>query len=297
MALFLINSISAEGKGPSTRARESKKYNLSICALFKNEARCLKEWIEYHLLVGVDHFYLYNNGSKDRFFDILNPYIKKGVVSLVNWPSLPGCSEDDPNCLWVLSTQIAAYENATNFRAVNETKWLVILDVNEFLVPTEAGKLTEVLEKYKEYPGIMMPMDFYDASKTDALPRRKLLVETVELVGPQLNPPREVAKTIFKPEFCAGFTWPPYKCLFKTKQGPVRLKKHELRINRYVNRFKGHIGPGKLREKLDVDNRLLSEEEMSELFAEDYEIADQERIIHRFIPQLLKKLGYEMWDF
>lgn len=35
-----------------------KLYYLSVCAIFKNEGPILKEWIEYHLLVGVDHFFL-----------------------------------------------------------------------------------------------------------------------------------------------------------------------------------------------------------------------------------------------
>ena len=47
----------------------NKKYNLSICAIFKNEAKYLKEWIEYHRIFGVDHFYLYNIGSRDSFLD------------------------------------------------------------------------------------------------------------------------------------------------------------------------------------------------------------------------------------
>jgi hypothetical protein len=197
----------------------------------------------------------------------------------------------------VLSTLISAYENAINVKALHETKWLVFIDVNEFLVPTKADKLTEILERYNDYPGIAMPTDFYDAAKVDALPKRRLLIETVELVGPQQNPPKEVTKTIFKPDLCAGFTWPPYKCHFKNKQKPVSLNKDELRINRYLNRFKGYLGAGRLREKLDVDNRMLSEKEMDDLLKEDYEIIDQERVIHRFIPKLLKKLGYETWDF
>ena len=44
----------------SPQNHSTKKHQLSICAIFKNEAKFLKEWIEYHRLVGVDHFYLYD---------------------------------------------------------------------------------------------------------------------------------------------------------------------------------------------------------------------------------------------
>ena len=43
--------------------RPAKKHFLSVCAIFKNEGRFLKEWLDYYLLAGVDHFYLYDNGS------------------------------------------------------------------------------------------------------------------------------------------------------------------------------------------------------------------------------------------
>ena len=33
---------------------------LSICAIYRDEAPYLVEWIEFHRLVGVEHFYLYD---------------------------------------------------------------------------------------------------------------------------------------------------------------------------------------------------------------------------------------------
>ncbi|KIC71464.1 hypothetical protein DB44_DM00010, partial [Candidatus Protochlamydia amoebophila] len=42
--LFIINTC------------EGYIYDLSVCAIFKNEAPYLKEWIEYHRLIGVKHF-------------------------------------------------------------------------------------------------------------------------------------------------------------------------------------------------------------------------------------------------
>ena len=37
-----------------------KKYNVAVCTIFKNEAPYLKEWIEFNLIAGIEHFYLYN---------------------------------------------------------------------------------------------------------------------------------------------------------------------------------------------------------------------------------------------
>ena len=52
-------------------------YDLTITAIFKNEGHYLKEWLDYHLLAGVEHFYLYNNDSTDNYKEVLAPYIEK----------------------------------------------------------------------------------------------------------------------------------------------------------------------------------------------------------------------------
>lgn len=61
-----------------TRDKRRCAYSLSVCSIFKNEAPYLREWIEYHLIVGIEHFYLYNNNSEDNFEEVLRPYIEKG---------------------------------------------------------------------------------------------------------------------------------------------------------------------------------------------------------------------------
>ena len=45
---------------------ESCRYDLTIAAVFQNEAPYLKEWIEFHKLVGVEHFLLVDNESTDH---------------------------------------------------------------------------------------------------------------------------------------------------------------------------------------------------------------------------------------
>lgn len=38
--------------------------------MFYNEAKFLKEWLDYHLVIGVGHFYLYNNNSTDDYMPV-----------------------------------------------------------------------------------------------------------------------------------------------------------------------------------------------------------------------------------
>ena len=55
----------------------SYQYDITVGAIFQNEAPYLKEWIDYHKSVGVDHFVLYNHFSKDNYEEVLYPYINK----------------------------------------------------------------------------------------------------------------------------------------------------------------------------------------------------------------------------
>ena len=95
------------------------KYKVCICAIFRDEALYLKEWITYQKIIGVEHFYLYNNFSEDNYLEILKPYITKNEVTLIDWNIPQG--------------QMAAYEHCVkNFSS--DTKWLGFIDLDEFVV-------------------------------------------------------------------------------------------------------------------------------------------------------------------
>lgn len=63
-------------------SKDEKKHFLSIISIFKNEADVMKEWIEHHLLQGVDKFILIDNGSTDKFMEVLKPFIEDNIVTL-----------------------------------------------------------------------------------------------------------------------------------------------------------------------------------------------------------------------
>lgn len=274
-----------------------KKYAISICSFFKNEAKYLREWIEYHTLIGVDHFYLYDNGSRDRSFEVLLPFIKKGLVTCVYWPDrMPYHQEENEEGLssWALSTKLPAYENAVKYQALDETEWLIPLDVDEYLVPVRANCLNDVLKHYQKHSGLELKSYFFDGSQTELFPRKELLISSVGLTRKPLEKAQKIiTKTLFKPKDQVGFTWPPYQCVFKKDCSVPIIHQNELRINKYVNRYKGVLHFDKKKEKLRVDSRLLYESEICELLEIGFEIEDQEKAISRFEPELRKRMGLE----
>lgn len=273
-------------------AAEAKKFNLSVCAIFKNESPYLKEWIEYHRLVGVDHFYLYNNGSLDPFRKVLHPYIKQKVLTLIDWPDNLGPMVDDGSA-WSLSTQLSAYENALKRTALGKTKWLIFLDIDEFLVTPGAEGMKEILAKYDDFPGITLASEYYDASHKGSLPQKRLVIESLDITAPpKLNLYRSVQKTILKPDLCVSFLWPPYQCNFKDGAKAAKAGKHSVRVNRYENRMKFQRIDN-MKKPLLLDSRILTDEELSEYLKKGYEVEDRERSAYRFVPDLYKKMGFQ----
>lgn len=133
LAMFYRISMSLINNKPS-----EKRYNVSICAIFKNEAKYLKEWIEYHRIVGIDHFYLYNNNSEDYYFEVLNPYINSGIVTLVDWPQN--------------HKQMECYMDCIKKRK-DESKWIGFIDIDEFVVPKSTHNVYDFLAKYEKNCG------------------------------------------------------------------------------------------------------------------------------------------------
>lgn len=117
------------------------RYMFAICAIFRNEARYMREWIEYHLLIGVDHIFLYNNFSTDDFMPILQPYIEKGVVTLTEWPHEHGQMECYMHC-------------SANFG--KSCRWIAFIDLDEYICPHEATDIKEWIKRYEKYPGVIL---------------------------------------------------------------------------------------------------------------------------------------------
>lgn len=136
--LDLINCLRMTGRYVPGK---TKKYKVSICAIFKNEAKYLREWIEFHLLVGVDHFYLYNNFSDDNYLDVLAPYIESGLVSLFDW-SIP-------------QGQMKAYKDCLE-RYRDESLWIGMIDIDEFVVPVKFNSIYEFLSQYDHKYGSIL---------------------------------------------------------------------------------------------------------------------------------------------
>jgi hypothetical protein len=108
--------------------------------MFRNEANYLKEWIEYHRMLGVEHFLLYNDRSVDHWAEVLEPYINSNLVEVIDWHAPPG-TPIFPG--W----QTGAYQDGLR-RSKGNTKWLAFIDVDEFILPKKNGTILACLNQF-----------------------------------------------------------------------------------------------------------------------------------------------------
>ncbi|MEA2154219.1 MAG: hypothetical protein QOE11_359 [Solirubrobacteraceae bacterium] len=115
---------------------------LSIGAIFRDEGEYLREWIDFHLGVGVEHFYLYDNDSADEPETLLAPYVAAGLVTLYQAPGPVA--------------QMRAYAHCAAAHA-GASRWIAFVDVDEFLfAPEPDADLRDVLAAYEAHPALVV---------------------------------------------------------------------------------------------------------------------------------------------
>jgi hypothetical protein len=116
-------------------------YYLVSATIFKNEILYIGEWLEYHLLVGIEKFFLYDNDSDDGPISILCPYIQSGLVNYTLWPGL------------VQQLPVYAFAIA-HLRPISF--WVAFIDVDEFLVPVWHSTIPPILRHFDDSAGLEM---------------------------------------------------------------------------------------------------------------------------------------------
>ena len=125
----------------------SSKPYLSVCSMYRDHAGYLREWIEFHRLVGVERFFLFDNESSDDHLEVLRPYIADGSVVLHQWRTPESVERGVP---WGL---IAAFDECLE-RHRHDSRWIAFIDIDEFLFAPDGVSMPEVLAGYEQYPGV-----------------------------------------------------------------------------------------------------------------------------------------------
>ena len=107
----------------------------ALVAIGRGENRYAREWVSWHLDVGFDHIYIFDNNrlGEERFVDVLKDYIDLELVTV-----------------WDYHDKVARQKQAYNkaYRHLrDEYDWIAFFDFDEFLVMQNGNEMESMLAK------------------------------------------------------------------------------------------------------------------------------------------------------
>jgi len=193
------------------------KHYLSVGAIFRNEERFLKEWIEYHHMLGVDHFYLLNHFSDDNYKQVLAPYIESGLVELSDW------TEETSDQKAFKNMQCRAYGDLIE-KTKKETAWLAIIDIDEFIALKHGNSIPKFLKEYEQYGGIGINWQLFGTAGVQRISESETLIGSLIKRAPKDFDANRFVKTICRPKRVRKMAQPHF-CKYKFPFGHVTEQK------------------------------------------------------------------------
>lgn len=169
-------------------------YEITIVAITKSDHIYLQEWIEYHQLIGVDHFCIYDNNEGNETALVLEPYIKSGLVDYVSWPNLW------PELDFFKGCQHYAYQDGLE-KCRENTIWTAFIDTDEFIVPNIYTDLRETLmREFIDKPLIYVNWRRFGTGGQTIYPSGNIL-STLTRCSPRDHTQNIPGKTIAQPAY------------------------------------------------------------------------------------------------
>ncbi len=111
----------------------------AVCAMVRDEPD-LREWVAYHLAIGFEHVYLYDNESKMPVSVVLRDFVAAGKVSTY---LVRGKKQQ----------VITVFPDVLR-RAESQFRWVAFIDADEFILPHDTDDINVFLSDYEKHPGL-----------------------------------------------------------------------------------------------------------------------------------------------
>ena len=276
---------------PILRRQAELRGYLAAVVIVKDEGPYLREWLEFHRLVGVEHIYLYDNGSSDNSEEVLSHFLGINYVTRIPWSSF----------VRDVSQQRLAYAHAlSNFGPA--WRWMALIDSDEFLFPTEADGLPSVLTEYEHLPALAVYWRTFGFSGHEKRPSG-LVIENFTMRAPfppepGVKPSLLKFKTIVDPSRTSAVLTPHVVKLENgligayTEDGASTADRNrhasngQLRINHYYTKSKEELEHKLARGSgagMPMDDRRKIISKRIALIEKDL---IEDKTIQRFLPEL-----------
>lgn len=128
----------------------------AVCAIIYNEHENLKEWVDYHLNIGFDYIYLFEDYGSDSHRNIVQDNDR---VILSNLKDFCIANTNSSKKQRMLYTKFL-----TVHKKLADIDWIAFIDIDEFIVFDEGYNLSKLLDEFKMYPSIILCWKNYNAS-------------------------------------------------------------------------------------------------------------------------------------
>jgi glycosyltransferase involved in cell wall biosynthesis len=111
---------------------------VAVCAILRNEADYIEEWLAFHTLQGVDRIILYDNNSTDDTCQRATSFAKHVALQIVHWPNFAD---------GFYRTQLLAYFDGAR-RLAGLADFVAFIDIDEFMFAADYRPLGQVLAHF-----------------------------------------------------------------------------------------------------------------------------------------------------
>ena len=164
-------------------------YYATLCAIAKDEDYSLPEWTSYHLHIGFEHIYLYDNGSRTPIRELLRDYVGNGLVTVIDFPLTD-------------RQQLSAYASSLA-QFGQDTVWMGYIDVDEFVTPKTCTDIREMLDAYTEHAGLALHWKIFGSNGHVARPSAGVVKSYTGVIDCDKH-----IKTIVRPRHVAAVITP-----------------------------------------------------------------------------------------
>jgi len=172
---------------------------VALVAILKEEDAFVEEWVAYHRLLGVDHFYLYDNDPRLPLRKILARHA--AYVTVTAWLVRHGIRARHRG----FSAQVKAYNHYLEHYARND-RWAAFIDGDEFIALKKHANLKDFLQAHGDCCAVSLNWFFFGHNGYYDIPEG-LIVES--LTRRARNAYRAM-KTLHKNECAKEFVNPHY---------------------------------------------------------------------------------------
>ena len=140
------------------------KNNICICSFIKDELEYLEEFITYHLGIGIDHIFLFEDYNSLSHKPITDKYSDKvtlqNIQSLIPKPKLLSLSTKEQH----RQRQPEYLHHGLSYiQSKNVYDWCLVIDTDEYLTLNKTD-ITEVLNNYAKYEAVKILWQNYNAN-------------------------------------------------------------------------------------------------------------------------------------